>query len=71
MRYKEFDIFKFSKDGILLTIGSSFNKRTINISKNILVDKENTLDFLYSLLDSDELITQQKNDIKKVIKEFI
>lgn len=71
MRYKEFDIFKFSKAGILLTIGSSFNKRTINISKNILVDKENTLDFLYSLLDSDELITQQKNDIKKVIKEFI
>ena len=65
-RNKELGIFKFSKQGIILTI----NRRSINISENILINKDETLDFLYSLLD-EELVKQQKADIIEVINEFI
>ena len=69
-RCKELDLFKWSKQGILLTTGSGYNKRTINLNDNILIDRDNTLDFLYSLLDN-ELTKQQRDDIKEVIKELL
>ncbi len=60
------NLFKWSKQGILMT----YNRRTINLNDNILIDKDNTLDWLYSLLDND-LPKQQQNDIKEVIKELL
>jgi len=70
LRVPELSLFKWKKEGIILTYGSGFNKRTINISDNISKDKNGTLDFLYELLDL-ELPEQQKKDIKEVISEFI
>lgn len=70
LRIKELNLFKWRKEGIILTIGSSFNKRIINITENISIDREGTLDFLYSLLDED-IPRQQKDDIKEVIKHFL
>ncbi len=69
-RCKELDLFKWSKQGILLTTGSGYNRRTINLNDKILIDKDNTLDWLYSLLDND-LPKQQQDDIKEVIKELL
>ncbi len=60
------NLFKYSKQGILMT----YNKRIINLSESILEDKDNVLDFLYSLLDND-LPRQQIEDIKEVIKELL
>lgn len=60
------NLFKYSKQGILMT----YNKRIINLSESILEDKDNVLDFLYSLLDND-LPRQQIDDIKEVIKELL
>ena len=70
LRVPELNIFKWKKEGIIMTYGSGFNKRIINISDNISKDKNNTLDFLYELLDL-ELPKQQKDDIREVISEFI
>ena len=70
LRVPELSLFKWKKEGIILTYGSGFNKRTINISDNISKDKNGTLDFLYELLDL-ELPEQQKQDIKEVISEFL
>lgn len=70
LRVPELNLFKWTKQGIILTYGSGFNKRIINISDNISKDREGTLDFLYELLDL-ELPQQQRNDIKEVISEFV
>lgn len=70
LRIKELNLFKWKKEGIILTYGSGFYKKVININENILKDRDGTLDFLYSLLDL-ELPKQQIMDIKEVIKEFI
>jgi hypothetical protein len=70
LRIKELDLFKWKKEGIILTYGSGYYKRIININENILTDRDGTLDFLYSLLDL-ELPKQQILDIKEVISEFI
>ncbi len=70
LRIKELNLFKWKKEGIILTYGSGYNKKIININDNILSDRDGTLDFLYSLLDL-ELPKQQIMDIKEVIKEFI
>lgn len=69
-RINELNLFKWKKEGIIMTYGSGFNKRIINISDNISKDKNGTLDFLYELLDL-ELPEQQKRDIREVISEFI
>jgi hypothetical protein len=69
-RISDLNLFKWKKEGIILTYGSGFNKRSINISDNISKDKNGTLDFLYELLDL-ELPEQQKRDIREVISEFI
>jgi hypothetical protein len=69
-RISELNLFQWKKEGIIMTYGSGFNKRSINISDNISKDKNNTLDFLYELLDL-ELPEQQKRDIREVISEFI
>ncbi len=65
-RDKSLNLFKWSKQGILITS----NGRTINLNDNILIDKDGTLDWLYSLLDED-LVKQQRDDIKEVIKELL
>lgn len=70
LRVPELNLFKWRKEGIIMTYGSGFNKRIINISDNISKDKEGCLDWLYSLLDKD-LPKQQKDDIKEVILEFL
>jgi hypothetical protein len=59
-------LFKWSKQGILIT----YNRTTINLNDNILIDKDSTLEWLYSLLDN-ELAKQQRDDIKEVIKELL
>lgn len=70
LRVPELSLFKWKKEGIILTYGAGINKRTINISDNISKDKNGTLDFLYNLLDED-IPNQQKQDIKEVISEFL
>jgi len=70
LRIKELDLFKWKKEGIILTYGTGYNKKIININDNILSDRDGTLDFLYSLLDL-ELPRQQIIDIREVINEFI
>ena len=60
------NLFKWSKQGILIT----YNRTTINLNDNILIDKDSTLEWLYSLLDN-ELAKQQRDDIKEVIKELL
>lgn len=65
IRDKELNLFKYSKEGILIT----FNHRTINLSKNILIDRDGVLEWLETLLDND-LPNQQRRDIKNVIKEL-
>jgi hypothetical protein len=69
-RINELNLFKWKKEGIIMTYGSGFNKRSINISDNISKDKNGTLDWLYDLLDED-IPKQQKDDIREVISEFI
>jgi hypothetical protein len=69
-RINEYNLFKWTKQGIILTIGTGFNKRIINLNDNISKDRNGTLDFLYSLLDND-IPNQQKNDIKEVINYYI
>lgn len=64
-RDRDLNLFKFAKEGILMT----FNRRTINLSNNVLIDKNGCLEWLESLLDED-LAPQQKRDIKEVIKEL-
>jgi hypothetical protein len=70
LRVPELNLFQWKKEGIIMTYGSGFNKRIINISDNISKDKNGTLDWLYELLDL-ELPEQQKRDIREVISEFI
>lgn len=70
LRLPELNLFKWKKEGIILTYGSGFNKRIINISDNMRIDKNSCLDWLYELLDED-IPKQQKDDIKEVINEFI
>jgi hypothetical protein len=65
-RDKSLNLFKWSKQGILITS----NRQTINLSEKVLTEKDNVLDWLYSLLDED-LANQQKDDIKEVIKELL
>lgn len=70
LRIKDFNLFKWTKQGIILTYGSGFNKHIINLNDNLLIDKDGTLDFLYELLDL-ELPKQQIDDIKEVISELL
>ena len=65
IRDKELNLFKYSKEGILIT----FNHRTINLSNNILINRDGCLEWLESLLEND-LPLQQIRDIKNVIKEL-
>lgn len=70
LRVPELNLFKWRKEGIIMTYGSGFNKKIINISDNISRDREGCLEWLYSLLEQD-LPKQQKDDIKEVILEFL
>ena len=70
LRINELNLFKWKKEGIILTYGVGCNKHIINLNESILTDKDGTLDFLYELLDL-ELPKQQIDDIKEVIGEFI
>jgi len=70
LRVPELNLFKWTKNGIIMTYGIGFNKKIINISDNISKDKDGCLDWLYSLLDKD-IPKQQKRDIKEVISEFL
>jgi len=65
-RDKSLNLFKYSKQGILIT----YNRRTINLNDSISIDKEGTLNYLDNLLDED-LAIQQRDDIKEVIKELL
>lgn len=69
-RINELNLFKWKKEGIILTYGVGSNKHIINLNESIIVDKDGTLDFLYELLDL-ELPKQQIDDIKEVIKELL
>ena len=69
-RIDSLNLFKWRKEGIILTYGVGFNKRIINISDNISKDKDGTLDFLHNLLDQVEF-EQQRLDIKEVINYYI
>jgi hypothetical protein len=65
-RDKSLNLFKWSKQGILITC----NGRTINLNDSISIDKDGTIEFLYNLLDED-LVKQQRDDVKEVIKELL
>lgn len=66
LRIKEFNIFKWSKHGIIL----NYKKEQINISKLFLEDRDLCLDILDNLYDSD-IPKQVKVDIKEVKKYLI
>lgn len=65
-RVQELNLFKWTKQGILMT----YKQRKINLDEYILKDKDGTLDWLNSLLDQVEF-NQQRLDIKEVIEYYI
>lgn len=65
-RTDEKKLFKYSKQGILMRYKEGF----INLSIMLQEEDNDVLDMLYSLLD-EELTTNQKYDIKELIKEII
>jgi len=66
LRIKEFNIFKWSKHGIIL----NYKKEQINISKLFIEDKDKCLDLLDNIQDSD-IPKQVYYDIKEVKKYLI